>query len=330
MSTTITQIPPAVRAFYDRVLLERATPYLAHNLFGQKRPVPQKKGDQPRFRKYSALTTATAPLVEGVTPTAQQLSKTDVDGQLVQYGTYVEITDYVQFTNQDPTLTEAAEVLGENAGETLDIIYRDVLNGGTSVQYAGSVAARGNIVTKIAAADLDIAIRALKAANAKYWMENPIPGNTAVGTTPIAGSYFAITDSYVERDLNAITGYVPVHKYPNPSIALPGEVGSYRNIRFVESSNSKVRADLGGTAVTNILKYTTGTSNCDIHTILIFGKNAYGVTDLQGRGLEIINKPLGSGDDPLNQRSTSGWKACTDCLILNESLMYRIECGVSR
>ena len=257
------------------------------------------------------------------------MSKTDVTGQLQQYGTYVELSDYVQYVSQDPVLTETAEVLGENSGESLDSVYRDTLVGGTSVFYAGGVAARGSIVTSPAAADLDKIIRALKAANAKFYNTNPIPGRDAVGTTPIAASYFAICHPYTTYDLEGETGWVPVHKYPDPSIAVPNEVGSYKQLRFIESTNAKIWADTGGSAVAASLKYTTANSACDVYATLVFGKNAYGVTDLKGKGMENIVKPLGSGDDPLNQRSTSGWKSTTDILILNDAFMYRYEHGVT-
>lgn len=328
--TTSTQIPAAVQTFYDRVLLERATPFLAYQMFGQKRPVPLNSGDQPRFRRYSSLTQATAPLVEGVTPSSQQLAKTDITGQLVQYGSYVEITDYVQYTSEDKVLTEVAELLGENAGESIDSIVRDSIIGGSSVLRVGSVA-RGSIALKPTKADLDKIIRALRTSNAKFWTENPIMGTDKVGTTPIAPAYFAVIHPYVTYDLAAIltTDFIPVHKYPNPSVALPGEVGSYSHIRFIESTNAKVFVDQGGSAVAASLKYTTANSACDVYTMLVFGKNAFGITELSGKGLENIVKGLGSGDDPLNQRSTSGWRATLDAVILNDAFMYRYEFGVS-
>ena len=41
---------------------------------------------------------------------------------------------------------------------------------------------------------------------------------------------------------------------------------------------------------------------------LVLGAHAYGVTELEGGGLEHIVKQLGYGDDPLNQRASVGWK----------------------
>lgn len=61
---------------------------------------------------------------------------------------------------------------------------------------------------------------------------------------------------------------------------------------------------------------------------LFLGANAYGVTDVEGGGLQHIVKQLGYGDDPLNQRSSCGWKATKVAKRLVEEYMVRVEsCG---
>ncbi len=330
---TSSVIPQPIQTFYDRVLLERALPYLAHNLFGQQRPVSLNSGDAPKFRRYSSLTQSTAPLTEGVTPASASWGYTDVTGHLKQYGNWLEIADFIQLTSQDRVVTEASEVLGENAGESLDSIYRDVLAAGSSVFYANSVAGRSSIITKLAAADFNMILRSMRTDNCKYWKENPIIGTDRVGTSPIPASYFAIAHPYTCYDLEGVltTSYTKVHQYSDPKMALPNEHGAYKSIRFIESTNAKIVADSGGTAVSNTLKYTTSSAAADIYCTLIFGQNAYGITPLSGNALKTIVKSLGSGGtaDPMDQRSTVAWKAVTDCVILNDDFMYRYEHGVS-
>ena len=71
----------------------------------------------------------------------------------------------------------------------------------------------------------------------------------------------------------------------------------------------------------------------DVHATLVFGKDAYGIVDVEGNGaLEIIIKPHGSSGtaDPLNQRGTVGAKvAAYTATILNDLWMLRIEHAVS-
>lgn len=326
--TTTTQIDPAVSTFYDRVLLKRALPYLVHGLFGQKRPLPANSGTILKFRRYTALPKATVKLVEGVNPTAEQLAKTDVTATPYTYGQYVEITDEIDMTVEDKVLTEAQVLLGESAGLTLDTIYRDILNAGTAYFRAGGVTNRTDIITKLTTTDLNKALRALRNNKAKYFTKS-IKASTGVGSVPIRASYYAIVHPDMIYDIEGLTGFVPVSQYGDPSSAHENEIGAYKNLRFIETTEAKVFADGGGSAVTGGLKYTTANSACDVYTMLIFGMDAYGVVDLKGHAMQSIIKPFGAGDDPLNRVATAGWKAKSTCVILNDAFMYRVEAGVS-
>ena len=69
-----------------------------------------------------------------------------------------------------------------------------------------------------------------------------------------------------------------------------------------------------------------------VYGCLFLGADAYGVTDITGGGLEHIVKQKGSAGtaDPLNQRSTIGWKenGYTACRLVEE-YMLRVECTSS-
>ena len=64
-----------------------------------------------------------------------------------------------------------------------------------------------------------------------------------------------------------------------------------------------------------------------VYSTLFLGQNAYGDVELSGGGLESIVKQRGSGGtaDPLNQRSTVGWKAAKAAVILTDAFMIRVE-----
>ena len=132
--TTRTEIPDEVNNFYDRTLLERLLPLLVYTKFGQIRDIPRKSGTNTiKFRRYSSLSVATTPLTEGTTPTGSQLSVTDITADVLQYGDFVTVTDVVNYESEDAVLTEAAQVLGEQAAKTLDNLARDVITAGTTV-----------------------------------------------------------------------------------------------------------------------------------------------------------------------------------------------------
>ena len=104
-----------------------------------------------------------------------------------------------------------------------------------------------------------------------------------------------------------------VHKYADPDTMFRGEIGKLGNIRFIETSEAKIWKD--ETCPTGLAVFGT----------LVLGAHAYGVTELEGGGLEHIVKQLGYGDDPLNQRASVGWKGMRAAERLVEQYMVRIE-----
>jgi len=324
---TTTTLPPATLAFYDRNLIKRATPYLTHNKFGQKRPIPKGGGTQIKFRKYNAIAVNKTPLGEGITPPIESITKTDLIAQLQQWGRRLGITDMVEFTNPDPVITENVDILGEVMGETIDEIVRDVILGCPSIYRAGNVAGRINIITAPATTDFTRIERSLKGANAKYFTEI-IRAQTGFNTSPIAPAFWAICHTDTIMDLRALSGFIQVQNYPNPADAVENEVGSWGNFRFIATTKSKILPDLGGTAVTNALKYTTANTACDIYQTIILAKDAYGYSDLAGEGLRTFIKKKGEGDDDLEQRTRVGAKATFTCRMLTDAFCTIFEHGV--
>jgi N4-gp56 family major capsid protein len=327
VTTTLSTLPPGVQAFYDRNLLARAQPAEVHGRFGQQRPIPLRNGNQIKFRRYSQLAVASTPLTEGVTPSGSSLTVTDLTSTLAQYGDYVTLSDLVSMTNQDPVVTEATDVLGDQAGTTIDQARRDVLVAGTNVAYASGVANRAAVNAAITAADLNKAIRFLKTQNAKFIKEGIMPTNK-IGTGSVRRSYIALVHPDVEFDLESITGYRAVSDYGSQEGVIEDEIGAYKNIRFVSSTNCKIFSGAGAAGTT---VYKNNGSNFDVYATLIFADNAYGVCPLSGQAMNTYVKALGSAGtaDPLEQRSTVGWKATTTTKILNDSWMIRIESAAS-
>lgn len=326
-NTTLTQVPPGVQAFYDRNLLTRAQPAEVHGRFGQKRPIAKRNGNQIKFRRYSQLAVASTPLTEGVTPAGSSLAVTDLTATLSQYGDYITLTDLVSMTNQDAVVTEATDVLGDQAGTTIDQARRDVLVAGTNALYANAVANRSAVNVKFTSTDLDKAIRFLKVQNAKYVKDGIMPSD-AVGTGSVRKAFIALVHPDVEFDLENITGYRSVSDYGSQENVLEDEIGAYKNIRFISSTNCKIFPGAGAAGTT---VYKNNGANFDVYVTLIFAANAYGVCPLSGEAMQTYVKALGSAGtaDPLEQRSTVGWKATTTTKILNDSWMVRIESAAS-
>jgi len=125
--TTVAVLPPAVRDYYDRLLLMTAYPQLIHTKFAQKRVLPKKSGDTIVFRRYARLSTVPVPLTDGVSPPGAALSATDIKARVDFFGNFVTITNQVELTVEDRVLNEAARLLAQNLGQTIDEVTRDVL-----------------------------------------------------------------------------------------------------------------------------------------------------------------------------------------------------------
>lgn len=320
MSASVSTIPHAINNYYDRLLLEREKPYLVFPNFGQVRNIPVGNTGVIKFRKYGALTANITPLTEGETPAGTNPSVVDITATALWYGDYITYTDKVTIESPDPVLTELTEVLGEQAGLSIDTLARDVLVLGTNVVYADATSPKVNAQTSdVSATDvlekviIDKAVSTLRSANAKY-ITNFVSPDAGYLTTPVAPCFIGIVHPNAVVNLKAITGFTSVEQYANKGDVMPNEVGKYDRVRFIESTQAPINED-------------DGNGSIDVYCTLIFGKDAYGVTSIQGNAMKTIIKALGSegSGDPLNQRGSIGWKANFITKILNQSWMIRIE-----
>lgn len=327
--TSTTNIPPAVQSYYDRSLLMRALPGLVHMKPATRKSLKRRNGNTMVFRRIEGLPLATTALLEGQPPAGKQLSKTDITCTIQQWGDYVTLTDMVQATVEHPVLNDANKVLGEQAGQTVDVLMRDTQAAGSNKFLGGNESLRSNLTTTTHKVDtnlLDRMIRFLRSKNAKMFTEM-VDASTKQATFPIRPAYLAITTPEVQFTLETLPGYVPAHQYASTEKVMDNEIGSYKELRFMVSTQAKSFAGGGGVASGDV-KSTS--SNADVHTILVFGQEACAAVPLEGGSLENIIKPLGAGGtgDPLNQLATSGWKHTGARVRLNESFMLRGEVTV--
>ena len=291
-----------MKTFYDMTLIDEAQAQLVHDQFGQKRPIPANGGKTIEFRKFAPLAKATTPLTEGVTPDGKSLSVSTITATVNQYGDFITQTDVLELTSLDNTIVEATKLLGRQAGLTLDTIVRDVLNSGTNVTYCPKVAnGAETAVTSRAALDAtsQLTVKVIQQVVAKLRGQN---------APTINGKYVAIIHPYVAYDLMRDPEWIDAHKYANPSNIYEGEIGEIAGVRFVQTTEAKV--------------YDGG-----VFATLFLGDGAYGVTEITGGGLQTIVKQKGSAGtaDPLDQRSSVGWKAIKTAELLIENYLVRVE-----
>lgn len=302
-TTALGGLSAELQTFYDKTLLKRMLPELVHGQFAQKRPIPKNGGKTINFRKFSPLAAATTPLTEGVTPAGNSLNVTAITASVSQYGDFIEISDVLDMTAIDPILTETGMLLGEQAGLTLDNLIRDLLVTGTSVQYANGRASRVTVAAgdNLTVTEIRKAVRTLKRNKARK----------------IDGNYVAIVEPGTTYDLQGDSDWKDAQKYAGSKKIFNGEIGELYGIRFVETTEAKKFAGAGASGI-------------DVYATLVLAADAYGIVDVAGSGaVKNIVKPFGAGQDPLNQRATSGWKAMFTAKILEDMAILRIEHAVS-
>ncbi|MCL2488984.1 MAG: N4-gp56 family major capsid protein [Oscillospiraceae bacterium] len=294
-------LSPEMKTYYSDYLIDMAGPKLVHDQFADKYPIPANKGKVIEFRKYEPLEDLEGPIQEGITPTGNKLTVKPYKASVEQYGDYIQLTDMLQLSAIDNNVVQATKLLGAQAGKTLDSITRDELNNGRNVWRPNGKTTRASLAgTDKLTVDLVFRVAAaLKMQNAE----------------PIDDAFVAIVHPYVAYDLMKDERWIDVHMYGNQDNIYDGELGKIAGVRFVESSQAKVFEQAAGTAPDKL----------DVYSTLIFGAHAYAITEITGGGLQHIVKQLGYGNDPLNQRSSCGWKATRAVKRLVEQYLIRIE-----
>lgn len=299
------------KTFYHDTLIDSAEPYLVHDQFAMEIPIPEHGGKTLELRIFDVLDKQTRELTEGVTPDGNNLKMRTMTVEVKQYGDYVTISDVASVTMIDPLILQATKAMGSQAGRSLDTVTREVLTAGTNVLYATKVVdGTATEITSRAGLTTDCKITPDLMFQAAAMLK-------AMLAEPFGRDYVAIIHPYAAYDLMKGAGneWVDIVKYSAVEQLFSGEIGRIAGVRCIESTEAKVvKGGSGG--------------NLGVFLTMVLGKDAYATTKVSGLGLEHIFKPLGSGDDALNQRCSVGWKATKACIRVKEQNMVRIEsCG---
>jgi len=318
---TFGDISPRTAAYAEKELLKRGLPFLVLEKFGQAKPLPANNSKVIKFRRYNPLPNTPVALSEGVTPTSQNLTVTDVTATLVQYGGITTLTDVVLDTHEDPVLNEAVAILGEQAAQMIEKMRFGILVAGTNVVYANG-AARNAVNTTISLAIQRKCTRALKRQNARP-ITSIVRSTPAYDTAAVAPGFVGLIHPDLEGDVRNLTGFVPAEKYGTMT-PWENELGKCEDVRYVSSTIFEPFADAGGAKGTMLS--TTGT-NADVYPILYLARDAYGIVALKGQyaATPMVVNPKPSDSDPLAQRGHAGWKAMQTAVILQDAWMVRCE-----
>lgn len=307
-------------------MLIRALPYLVFEKFGQAYPLPTKSTKTAKFRRFESLDATPKELIEGVTPTAQTFSVTDIEATVHQYGNLVTMTDVLLDTNDSPVMEQVTQIVGEQAAETVESMRIGVLLGGTNVEYANGTA-REQVNTPISLPLQRRITRKLKNQKARF-LTDSIKSTPRFYTESISPCFVAVCHPDCEADIRSMPHFQDVKDYGNTS-PWENEIGAVEGVRYLFTTLMKSWPNVGGdkTNIAGDTMVSTAGTKADVYPILFLAKDAYGLVPLKGAEslTPVIINPSHTESDPLAQRAHVAWKTMQTCVILNQAWMVRAE-----
>ena len=300
--TTQSGMSPTMKTFYDTALLENARETMLFTQFGKKQPM---KGNKVEFRKFNTFAKALTPLTEGVIPTGQTFGMTKIEAEISQHGDFTAVADRLEMESYDDVIFGATEEMGAAEGETYDTLTRNILVAGNSVMYAPN---GDTAITSRADITNACVLTPALVNRAATWLKK-------TKTPRIDGSYVALIHPSVAHDLRETEEWKEFHKHNAVDPIFKGEIGMLHGVRFIETNEAKI--------------WKAGAGKVAVYATLFLGKDAFGILDPEGEGMEMIVKPKEQIGGPLNQFSTIGYKFCHGAKILYQERMLRVESGSS-
>jgi N4-gp56 family major capsid protein len=305
----------------DQVAFDRLAYFALRSelLFDQAADVQPTQQAMPgtgvTFTIFADIAAATSTLneVTDVTPTA--LSDSQVTVTLNEYGNAVVTTAKLRGTAFLDVNASAANIVGYNAGDSIDQVVSAVLAAGSNVVYATGGATDPTSRTTINTDDT------LAGDDVRKVVAQLRKANVATFNGAYMG-YIHPDVSYDFRGANGATNWRDPHVYSDPANIYNGEIGQWESVRFIETP----RAPLFANASDN----SGSAGNIDVYATLVMGRQAlakaYSTTDGNGAAPKIVR---GTVTDYLQRLQPIGWYWLGGYGRFREASLRRIESASS-
>lgn len=296
-----------------------------------------------RIENLSAVTTALSELTEngplafGAGRNTVKPTITDITKAIAKFGNAILTTEEVDLFNINSNTMALMEVLGANAGESLNGVMRLEFDNATQVRYASDAANKSAVVGEMKANDIKWAVNKLN-RNSAMKQFSMGTGDRNINTSTVRESFFGICHPDVEEDIRALSGFIGVEQYGGYTETLVGEFGAVNGVRWVSTEIAPIETGAGTTSTSNIFRGTSVDTN-DIYTSYVYGKEAIGSIGLGEQHAKEIymmgdrvptvsliqHKPGSSGvADMYNEVGSIAWKAWFGGKILNGTWVVKI------
>jgi N4-gp56 family major capsid protein len=286
MATSTTSTNSAnLHVYYEKKLLSTLEPRLVLFNLGKKQRLPKGNGKQVKWLRYARIASSLTPLTEGTAPSEISFTTSNVTADVEQFGQFVKISDMLSDTAIDPVLENVMERLGRAAATTVEDLIVAEVDAQAAIQRVNNAAN-------------DAAITAADVLNHKELIEAMISQKADFIGPHESGSYVAVIHPSNQFDLLVDTqtgSWLDINKFVSPAQdkLMNGEFGRLYGSRLLVSD-----------------RMTAIASTVSVKRNYMIGEEAYGVVELDGRSLEMIQKDNKSGgvSNPLNQFATVGYK----------------------
>ena len=253
-------------------------------------PIAQSMpGSAVTFTIFSELDDATSTLSETVDVTAVAMADSQVTVTLAEYGNTINTTAKLRGTSFLDVDAVAANLIGYNAGSSIDTVVANVLKAATNVIYGGGGATTPTSNATVQSEDI-IEANDVRKATAQL---------RGAKAQTFNGLYMGFIHPDVSYDLRRETGaaaWRDPHVYVDTANIYNGEIGVFEAVRFIETPRAPL--DLtGGSA-----------STVDLYSTLIMGRQslakAHSITDGNGAYPKVVRGPV---VDSLMRFNPVGW-----------------------
>ena len=305
---------------FDRIAYFALRSELLFDAVADVQPVAQSMpGSSVKFTIFNDLSAATSTLTEDTDVTPVVMADSQVEVTLAEYGNAVNTTAKLRGTSFLDVDAAAANIVGYNAGISIDSVVRDVLSAGTHVIYGGGGLSDPSSRATVAAEDIIEAndVRKIVAALRKA---NAVSFN---------GMYMGYIHPDVSYDLRRETGVASwrdPHVYSDPAGIYNGEVGAFEGVRFIETPRAKIFEDASDGSGSS----TGSSATVDVYCTHICGRQAlakaHSIVDGNGAFPRVVRGPV---VDVLSRFQPIGWYWLGGYARFREASLRRIESSSS-
>jgi N4-gp56 family major capsid protein len=289
-------------------------PELYYDAVADIQPTNQSMvGSSVKFVIQSDLATQSTSINESTDITPLVLADTTVTLTLAEYGAAVLTSALLRGTSFVPFDPIVANVVGFNAGKSLDTIALGVLQAGTNPPIYST----GTGVLPVGRSSVT-PLNTFGAADARLARAQLVRNNVP----SIGGLYVGFMHPDVAYDFRSQTGsssWRDPHTYSQPGEIWSGELGAFEGARYVETPRTPLFADAG-----------SSTTDTDVYGTLILGRQAlakaYSSADGDGPLPRVAPGPI---TDYLRRWVPMGWYWLGVYGIFRQNSVIRVESASS-